>query len=431
MTGHDARDPDLDAVFHALADPHRRRILGAREDRAHSVGELAEGLPITLAATSKHVPSRPSTPPRRPAPRTKETPMTETADPLAHVVAPGAVRLERLLGAPIDRVWAYLTDSDLRGTWLAPGPLEGRVGGAVTLRFRHGDLSNAVEDVPERYRSMADAGHEMAGVVTAWDPPHRLRYTWDDAHEGSEVTFELTAEGDSTRLVVTQRRLAGREAMVSVGAGWHTHLAILADRLDGRAPPPFWGAHAAAEEDIARAFARESASLAPEGAAHLGAAPDGRARLRFVRDLAAPRERVWRALTESAELDRWYPARLRMEGRVGGWVRESFDGAPPLPDGTLLALDEPSHLAFELEADPAGDAATARRHRQRIDAWLHARGDGCRLVFEHTIADRASAPSIAAGWHACLTSLRQVVEGEPRRAAADADAADYAAWWGT
>ena len=37
---------------------------------------------------------------------------------------PGTVRLERLLPGPIERVWAYLTESDKRATWFAAGTFD-------------------------------------------------------------------------------------------------------------------------------------------------------------------------------------------------------------------------------------------------------------------------------------------------------------------
>jgi hypothetical protein len=36
---------------------------------------------------------------------------------------------------------------------------------------------------------------------------------------------------------------------VSVASGWHTHLGILADQLEGRDPPGFWSTHARLEGD--------------------------------------------------------------------------------------------------------------------------------------------------------------------------------------
>ena len=53
------------------------------------------------------------------------------------VTEAGAVRFERLLPGPIERVWAYLTEPEKRGTWLAAGPMELRVGGRVELNFHH------------------------------------------------------------------------------------------------------------------------------------------------------------------------------------------------------------------------------------------------------------------------------------------------------
>jgi DNA-binding transcriptional ArsR family regulator len=47
--------PDLDAVFHALGDPTRRRMLHALGEGGRTVGELAEPFAISLAAASKHV----------------------------------------------------------------------------------------------------------------------------------------------------------------------------------------------------------------------------------------------------------------------------------------------------------------------------------------------------------------------------------------
>ena len=45
----------LDAVFHALADGTRRRMLRSLGGHPHSVGELAAPFQISLAAASKHI----------------------------------------------------------------------------------------------------------------------------------------------------------------------------------------------------------------------------------------------------------------------------------------------------------------------------------------------------------------------------------------
>jgi DNA-binding transcriptional ArsR family regulator len=45
----------LDRVFHALADPTRRRMLRSLASGERTVGELAEPFQMSLAAASKHI----------------------------------------------------------------------------------------------------------------------------------------------------------------------------------------------------------------------------------------------------------------------------------------------------------------------------------------------------------------------------------------
>ena len=47
--------PALDAVFHALGDATRRRMLRDLADGDRTVGQLAEPFAISLAAASKHI----------------------------------------------------------------------------------------------------------------------------------------------------------------------------------------------------------------------------------------------------------------------------------------------------------------------------------------------------------------------------------------
>ncbi len=166
------------------------------------------------------------------------------------ILESGAIRFERLLPGPVERVWAYLTESDQRGKWLASGAVEPRVGGQVALHFKHADLSPHKEPAPEKYRSL-EGGASFSAEVTRFEPPRLLSHTWAD---NSEVTFELTPQGEQVLLVLTHRRLTPSE-MQSVAGGWHTHLGILADHLDGREPRPFWSTHARLEAEYERRLA--------------------------------------------------------------------------------------------------------------------------------------------------------------------------------
>src|ERR1700712_4356651 len=69
------------------------------------------------------------------------------------------IKFERLLPGPIEIVWAFLTESDKRGQWLATGPMDLRPGGAVHLKWKHADLSPHKRETPERFKKH-DGGHE-------------------------------------------------------------------------------------------------------------------------------------------------------------------------------------------------------------------------------------------------------------------------------
>jgi uncharacterized protein YndB with AHSA1/START domain len=66
---------------------------------------------------------------------------------------------------------------------------------------------------------------------------------------------------------------------------------------------------------------------------------DGRHQLRIERELAHPVERVWTAITDPAELSRWFPATVELELRTGAPVRYSMGPDQPEQTGTVLALD--------------------------------------------------------------------------------------------
>lgn len=166
------------------------------------------------------------------------------------LLADDAVRLQRLLPGPIDRVWRYLTEPALRRQWLADGMFPDEDGAAFELTFRNNELTSTDDPPPARYAEMAKLAHTR-GHRIACSPPHRLVITWDeDAHgNGSEVTFELQPDGDEVLLTLTHQRLPSRSALVSVSSGWHTHLGILRARLMETAPAPFWAIFTQLEQD--------------------------------------------------------------------------------------------------------------------------------------------------------------------------------------
>jgi uncharacterized protein YndB with AHSA1/START domain len=156
------------------------------------------------------------------------------------VIGPKTVRFERLLPGPVERVWSYLAESEKRGTWLATGEIEPRVGGKVELTFINSELTESDEPPPPQYAT-CNPEMRVLGRVLVYDPPRRLSYTWgENLGEPSEVTFELTQRDTQVLLIVTHRRLETRDLIICVAAGWHTHLGILADHFAGAKPAGFW-----------------------------------------------------------------------------------------------------------------------------------------------------------------------------------------------
>jgi uncharacterized protein YndB with AHSA1/START domain len=130
---------------------------------------------------------------------------------------------------------------------------------------------------------------------------------------------------------------------------------------------------------------------------------DGRPAVRFERTYPHPAERVWAAISDPAELVRWFPSAVQVEPRTGGEVRFSGDPYMAGSTGIVLAYDPPRRLAFtwgpdelHLSVEPLDDGST-------------------RLVLVNVLADRSTAARNGGGWHVCLGELRKLLDGVPSR----------------
>ena len=146
---------------------------------------------------------------------------------------PTTLTLQRRLPGPVQRVWAYLTDSTLRRQWLAAGDMKGQPDTDFELVWRNDELSASAAERPDGMSAESRATCRLLEV----EPLRRLRFDWPGA---GEVTFELEPDGPDVLLTVTHRRLDSRPLLVMVGAGWHMHLDILSARAHGTAAPSFW-----------------------------------------------------------------------------------------------------------------------------------------------------------------------------------------------
>ena len=119
---------------------------------------------------------------------------------------------------------------------------------------------------------------------------------------------------------------------------------------------------------------------------------DGRPALRFERTLAHSVERVWRAISEPAELERWFPAAAEWTPATG----ETFEAYGAT--GEVTEVDAPHRLAWTFGGE-------------HYSFELAAQEGACRLVFTHVFDDRARAAQTAAGWETYLSRLEPHLAG--------------------
>jgi uncharacterized protein YndB with AHSA1/START domain len=146
---------------------------------------------------------------------------------------PATLTIRRRLPGPIERVWAYLTDGELRRQWMADGKMELKVGAPFEFVWRNDGLTNPPGQRPPGF----DEEHRMQSRIVELNPPSKLTIAWNGT---GDVSFELEPQGKEVLLTVIHRRLPDRRMMLMVGAGWHMHLDLLVARMTGQETEPFW-----------------------------------------------------------------------------------------------------------------------------------------------------------------------------------------------
>ena len=166
-------------------------------------------------------------------------------------VAPDAIRLERVLDAPVEKVWRYLTEAELRSQWFMGGT-DAAGGGEFDLLVDHDNLSDD-KDVayPESYAQFK--GATWTERVIRFEPPRLLETTFQGGKNGN-VTYELFPDGGRTRLVLTHSGIVSGTGTQDFGSGWNSHLTVLEERLAGRGVRDFWALHARSRDAVAKAL---------------------------------------------------------------------------------------------------------------------------------------------------------------------------------
>jgi uncharacterized protein YndB with AHSA1/START domain len=122
--------------------------------------------------------------------------------------------------------------------------------------------------------------------------------------------------------------------------------------------------------------------------------------------IKATPERVFQALTEKEELERWFLVKAELDLRPGGAIR--FEWGPGIFNvGKILVLEPPHRLSYTWEAlEPSPTTITFE---------LAAENDGTRLRLIHTGIGEGEDwdsyyASISRGWPAHLKNLTSWLE---------------------
>jgi uncharacterized protein YndB with AHSA1/START domain len=118
-----------------------------------------------------------------------------------------ALRFERRLAHPVQRVWRAISERDELAAWFV-APM-------------------AFEAEGQRFEAM-----DQPGEVLRLEPERALEWEWG----GERFLFELFPDGDGTRLVFVHV-FASREHGADYASGWHFHFERLDAHLAGRPVP--------------------------------------------------------------------------------------------------------------------------------------------------------------------------------------------------
>ncbi|NUT44325.1 MAG: SRPBCC family protein [Thermoactinospora sp.] len=129
--------------------------------------------------------------------------------------------LTRTFRAPIDDVWASLTEPERTARWF--GPWKGRPGAGNTIQ---------VQMVHE------DQTPWMDMRIDACEPPRRLACSSTDEY-GIWRLEALLTESDGTTTLEFAQHLQGEDNLGEIGPGWEYYLDMLVASRDGSPSPDF------------------------------------------------------------------------------------------------------------------------------------------------------------------------------------------------
>ncbi|MGW6460637.1 SRPBCC family protein [Streptomyces sp. NPDC055078] len=239
-----------------------------------------------------------------------------------------ALRMERRLAHPPQRVWDAITRPEQLARWFpSEVSVELRPGGKVGFLFP------------------GETEPDLTGVVTDAEEPRLFGFTWGDDH----LRWEIVPDGEGSLLTLVHT-FGDRFGAASFASGWHGCVTALGQFLDGVEISAMRDTSGRLHESYIEQFGlgRGIVETTPEGWC-----------IRFERQLVRPAQLVWADLTGTAT------------PLLGGPAPKGF-AIPEAPPGPITALRPPNLLAYNR---PDGEV---RWH------LTEGTGHGPRLTLTHT-----------------------------------------------
>ncbi|MFI2662541.1 SRPBCC family protein [Micromonospora carbonacea] len=135
--------------------------------------------------------------------------------------------VSRTFRAPVEDVWASVTESDRTARWFGPWEGEAAPGRVIRVQMAHEDQ--------EPWFDLR---------IDACEPPRRLALSTTDGPGGWRIELLLSHSAGRTELRLVQH-LATTDGIGDLGPGWEYYLDMLAAARDGRPAPSFDDYHPA------------------------------------------------------------------------------------------------------------------------------------------------------------------------------------------
>ncbi|MBI1741624.1 SRPBCC domain-containing protein [Candidatus Acetothermia bacterium] len=254
----------------------------------------------------------------------------------------------------------------------------------------HADISIAEKryDFWGRFTPEVPDRNQGRHTLLALEPDRRLKFSWKVRGAETTVEFSLEPQGQSTKLTLLQEGLPQRQtSQYSFADFWDVSLENLRS----------W---------VGRKTVGERCDFSVPK----------RGNVRLSIDINAPRETVFEALVNPAQLERYIAEKATVEPRVGGQYSFGWKGGGPVK---ILDLVPTEKLSYSWTYD---------KEQETVVTWtLEGSGGKTQLVLVHSgfAPDRVSE-DYGTGWMGFLNRIKAMVESGPGWKQVTYVATDYA-----